>query len=227
VTAATSTPRPLAALDPRRALGKSAIAIVVAILVAAFLSDSFNPIVAALGGWDAGGIALLSLSWLTIYRCDPAKTQARAGAEDPGRTAVYLLVTLTSSVSLFAAVLVSRKVHLLAGEGERTVLLALCLATVALSWLLTQTSFTFRYARLYYRDDREGIGGIDLPGGAPPSYFDFAYFAFTVGMCFQTSDATVTSPQIRRVVLLHAVLSFAYNTVIVAFALNLVFSSVG
>ena len=64
----------------------------------------------------------------------------------------------------------------------------------------------------------------ELPGKEPPSYFDFAYFAFTIGMCFQVSDVCVTSRQIRRAVLLHAVISFAYNSVILAFVLNLVFA---
>ena len=106
-------------------------------------------------------------------------------------------------------------------------LVALCLLNVALSWALTQTSFALRYAHLYYREDKEGVGGVDFPGGAPPAYFDFAYFAFTVGMCFQVSDTTVSSPQIRRAVLLHATLSFVYNTAILAFVLNLVFGLAG
>ena len=95
---------------------------------------------------------------------------------------------------------------------------------MALSWTLTHTAFTLRYAHLYYREDDEGIGGVDFPGGAMPTYMDFAYFAFTVGMCFQVSDVQVTSHQIRRAVLLHATMSFLYNTAILAFVLNLVFN---
>jgi uncharacterized membrane protein len=68
---------------------------------------------------------------------------------------------------------------------------------------------------------------VEFPGGARPTYFDFAYLSFTVGMCFQVSDATVSSGQIRRALLLHAILSFAYNTAILAFALNLVFGVAG
>ena len=83
----------------------------------------------------------------------------------------------------------------------------------------------FRYAHLYYREDAEGVGGVTFPGEHPPTYSDFAYFAFTVGMCFQVSDACVTSPQIRRTVLAHAVVSFVYNSVILAFVLNLVFGT--
>jgi uncharacterized membrane protein len=65
---------------------------------------------------------------------------------------------------------------------------------------------------------------VDFPGKHPPTYFDFAYFAFTIGKCFQVSDVCVSSAQIRRAVLLHAVMSFAYNSIILAFVLNLVFS---
>src|ERR1019366_6373080 len=66
---------------------------------------------------------------------------------------------------------------------------------------------------------------VRIPGDIPPTYFDFAYFAFTIGMCFQVSDLCVTSHQIRRTVLLHAVISFAYNSIVLAFVLNLVFSA--
>jgi uncharacterized membrane protein len=67
------------------------------------------------------------------------------------------------------------------------------------------------------------VGGVEFPGGARPSYFDFAYMAFTIGMTFQVSDVTVSSPQIRRGVLLQATLSFVYSTLILAFVLNLIF----
>jgi uncharacterized membrane protein len=214
-------------LDPRRAVGRTAIAFTVALVAGQLLSLQFRPLIAVLGGWNAGGIAMLALTWERVARYDAARTRARAGAEDPGRGAVYVIVALTSFVSLFAGTYLSRVAKTLSDPGERTVVLALCLLTVALSWVLTHTIMTLRYARLYYRADEEGVGGVTFPGNAPPSYFDFAYFAFTVGMCFQVSDACVSSPRIRRTVLLHAILSFVYNTVIVAFALNLVFGAFG
>ena len=177
---------------------------------------------ALLVGWNAAGLVLLALSWVVIWRASPAATHRRAAAEDPGRTLVYVLVLVAATVSFFAAVVLSRNVKtLLAEEAHR--LCILCLATVTISWALLQTAFTLRYGHLYYRADDEGVGGVEFPGGDDPSYFDFAYFAFTIGMCFQTSDVCVTSRQIRRAVLLHAVIAFAYNTAILAFVLNLVF----
>jgi uncharacterized membrane protein len=195
-----------------------AIATGLALLVGTRLSWRF----AVLTGWEAGGFSLLLLAWFTIVICSAEATQTRAAAEDPGRTAVYALVLLTSGSSLLATAALVHRARLLPGSmGD--VLVGLSLANVALCWALTHTAFTLRYAHLYYRRDEEGMGGVEFPGGAQPSYFDFAYLAFTIGMCFQVSDTIVSSPQIRRTVLLHAVLSFVYNTAILAFVLNLVF----
>jgi uncharacterized membrane protein len=176
----------------------------------------------ALVGTDAGSAVLLALSWTAIASSDAPLTRARAGAEDPGRTLVYVIVVLASATSLLAATILVGSARDLT-PTLRQLGAVLCLATVALAWVVTHTAFTFRYAHLYYREDSEGVGGIDLPGKTDPAYFDFAYFAFTIGMCFQVSDACVSSPQIRRTVLLHAVISFAYNSIILAFVLNLVF----
>jgi uncharacterized membrane protein len=209
-------------IDPRRALIRVAIALAVggaAYLTAAPYLPSPAP---ALVGWDAGSLALLSLLWSAIGTADARATQIRAGSEDPGRTLVYVIVILASGVSLLGATAVVRDAHTL-GPGIAHAVTGLCLGTVALAWGMTHTAFAFRYARLYYRADSEGVGGIELPGKDAPDYFDFAYFAFTIGMCFQVSDVCVTSTQIRRTVLLHAVISFAYNSVILAFVLNLVF----
>ena len=180
------------------------------------------PAIATLLGWDLAGLVLLGLTWAVILPATPAATRSRAGSEDPGRTLVYVLVVVTSAASLLAATVMVGRARGLSPDLARFVA-ALCLAAVALAWTVTHTAFAMRYARLYYRADREGVGGIELPGHDAPAYFDFAYFAFTLGMCFQVSDACVSSAQIRRVVLLHAVISFAYNSVILAFVLNLVF----
>jgi uncharacterized membrane protein len=173
-------------------------------------------------GWNVGALLLTVMAWTRIFTRSAGDTCALAAAEDPGRTLVWLVVLGASAFSLFAALVVLRNARLVTPE-PRGLLVGLCLLAVALSWTLTHTSYALRYAHLYYRDDAEGIGGMDFPGGAPPCFFDFAYFSFTVGMCFQVSDVTVSSPQIRRAVLGQAVLAFIYNTTIMALALNLVF----
>lgn len=176
-------------------------------------------------GWDAFAFLLLAMAWTAIWVCDAAETHHRASLEDPGRRLLFVLALLASTFSLFAAAVVLRQAHRLA--PDRAVLWVVsCLIAVALSWLLTHTSWTLRYAHLYYRDDEEGIGGLTFPGERQPDAFDFAYFAFTIGICFQTSDIAITSPQIRRSVLFHACVSFAYTTAIIALALNLAFGFV-
>ena len=120
------------------------------------------------------GVSLLLLARFTIVMCSAEATQTRAAAEDPGRTAVYALVLLTSGSSLLATTALVHRARLLPGS-EGGALVGLSLANVALCWALTHTAFTLRYAHLYYRRDEEGVGGVEFPGGAQPSYFDFAY----------------------------------------------------
>jgi len=209
-------------LDPRRATGRLLIGALVGVAVALALPERQSWPIRIVAGWDAGAVTLLSFVWWVILAADPRVTKCRAASADPGRTVAWLLALLASSFSLFASAVVLR--HARSIEPSRTFLLAgLCLVAVVSAWSLTHTSYTMRYAHLYYRDDEEGEGGLTFPGDRKPADFDFAYFAYTIGMCFQVSDVAVTSPQIRRAVLGHAVLSFAYNTVILALALNLLF----
>ena len=228
----------LGPLDLRRALTRTSISLVFGALVAALLVSFRTPaLLIALAGGDAAGLCLVALAWSNISFTNAAETRARAAVEDPGRSAVYVLVLFVSTASILAATVLVRGAKT-APPLESHALVTLCLLTVALAWTLTHTTFTLRYAHLYYREPLEGseralkiagrdehseFGGIEFPGKAHADYFDFAYFAFTIGMCFQVSDATVTSREIRRAVLLQATMAFVYNTVILAFVLNLAF----
>ena len=172
-------------------------------------------------GWDAAGLTLLGQAWWQIWHDSPVDTRRRAAADDPGRTIVMMIVLLASTVSLFAAGFVMRRSHEMAPNASAfCLLLLLCLTAVVSAWLLTHTAYTLRYAHLFYRDDEDGEGGLEFPGKLDPDGFDFAYFSFTLGMCFQVSDVAVTSRTIRRTVLSHALLSFMFNTVVVAMAVN-------
>ncbi len=206
----------------RRLLTSVTAGVVVGSLVR-FGIPSLGWAVHIVSGWDAAGLTLLGLAWWRIFSDDAAQTRKHAAKEDPGRSIVWAIVLLASTVSLFAAGFVMRKAHTIApSQAAFSVLVMLCLTAVASAWGLTHTAYTLRYAHLYYRDDEEGEGGLDFPGKVDPNGIDFAYFAFTLGMCFQTSDVAVTSRNIRRAVLAHALLSFLYNTVVLALAFNLV-----
>jgi len=93
--------------------------------------------------------------------------------------------------------------------------------SVTLSWALVNTVFAFKYARLYYVDEPDA-GGIDFRQEDPPTYSDFAYLAFTVGMSFAVSETEPTCTRIRRVAMGHALLSYAFGTGVLAVAINLV-----
>jgi uncharacterized membrane protein len=224
--ASVTRARTAARIAPHTALARSAVALAVGAAAGLTLSLRYSTPVAILGGWDAGGLTLLGLSWLTIATANAEMTGRRAAAEDPGRTAVTGLVLLASLAGFLAVTALVRSPEVIAPRHEAE-LIALCLLTVAVSWTLTHTAFTLRYAHLYYRDDGHRGGGAEFAGGAPPSYLDFAYLAFTVGMTFQVSDTPVSNPHIRHTVLVHAVLSFVYSTALLAFVLNLVAGMAG
>jgi uncharacterized membrane protein len=208
---------------PHKALIRALIAAVAGVVAASLLPGRVGAVVKLLAGWDASAVVMIGISWWLILHCDMDETQHRAASADPGRTAVWALVLTGSAISLFSTGAVLRQARTLAPQA-RDLFVAFCLVTVVVSWVLTHSAYALRYAHLYYRDDEEGVGGLIFPSAsadpARPTYVDFAYFAFTVGMCFQVSDVTISSPQIRRAVLAHAMLSFAYNTVILAVALN-------
>ena len=108
--------------------------------------------------------------------------------------------------------------------ADRDLALAAGISAVALGWFLIHTMFVFRYAHLYYYDsDEDGTAqrGLTFPGTQEPDDYDFAYFSFVIGMTFQVSDVQITDPGVRSVVLVHAIMSFAYNTAILALVVNL------
>lgn len=178
----------------------------------------------ALAGWDAGALTLALLAWSIIVTAGAAESRQRAGVDDPGRTMLFLIAVSSSVVSLFAAGFVLHAVKGLR-TGDAALWTTLAFAAVMLSWTVTHTSYTLRYAHMYYRDggkrDKAGSNGIQFPGSEEPADIDFAYFAFTIAMCFQVSDVVVTTSLMRREVLVHSVLSFVYNTMIIALALNI------
>ena len=173
--------------------------------------------------------ALLAWSWAHILRATAQQTRQRAAFQDSGATALRLLVVFTSAFSMLVANIFAKNAKSLCPE-EPQVLVWGSLAAVALAWVLTHTSYTLRYAHLYYLDVEAPdaaveSGGLEFPHGVRPCLLDFAYFSFTVGMTFQVSDVTVTSTAMRRTVLGQGVLSFAYNTAVLAFCLQLIFGA--
>jgi uncharacterized membrane protein len=171
-------------------------------------------------GWDVGAWSLGTWIWLSVGRLSADETKTHANREDPS-VRLSEVVVLGSGVALLAAVglVLIRAGH--ASGGTKAFLIALGVVSVALSWALVHTVFTLRYARAYCSTPD---GGIDFNEGDPPTYLDFAYLALTIGMTFQVSDTNLTSKRIRRIALLHALLSYLFGAVIVALVINVVSS---
>ena len=218
---AEALPQKVAFWSPRRALGRLLLAVVAGGLTAAAIPGNAGGPLRTVAGWDVGALVLLAMVWSIILAAGPEETARRAAAEDVGRSFVWAAVVLGSTVSIFAATVALRNARIMAPMAERPLVL-LCLLAVATAWFLCHTTYTVRYAHLYYRDDGD-LGGLGFPGTEMPCLLDFAYYAFTVGMCFQVSDVTVTQHRMRQATLGHALLSFAFNTAVLALALNLLF----
>jgi uncharacterized membrane protein len=212
--------------DPRGARQRLILAVVIGVVAYALVPAEYSTATRIVVAWDACAAVLLAVTMSIILRSDSSETRRRAAAEDPGRLIVWVLVLAACTFSLFAAVLVIRHTKGLP-RFEGHALLVLCIASVVISWLLTHCAFTLRYAHLYYRGGRDGEGGLVFQGKQEPDDLDFAYFAFTIGMCFQVSDVTIENRLVRRTSLVHALLSFAYNTGILALAINVVFNQLG
>lgn len=205
------------ALAMRRAITVLAAGLIVTVVLLPFVTWGL----ALAGGWDAAALAFLATIWPVIIRADSARAAQLAAREDQTEGSARTLLLGASVASLLGA---GFSLHL-AGHHSgalRVLLIGVAVLTVVLSWTLINTVYTLRYADQHFRS---GPGGIEFgTGDAPqhPSYRDFAYVAFTIGMTYQVSDTTLRDPRIRRTVLAHAILSYVFGVVIVAGSVNLI-----
>jgi uncharacterized membrane protein len=156
--------------------------------------------------WDATALSWLSTLWWRIGRMEADATRGHATAEEPRRTNAAAVLLSASVISLVAVVLGVIKAGSAHGD-TKAVLLAAGILTIVSSWAVVHTLFTLRYAALYYTNPD---GGIDFNDDDEPSYADFAYLAFTIGMTYQVSDTNLTSRSIRHTALRHALLSYVF-----------------
>ena len=183
--------------------------------------------------YDASTLTLSLFFWRTALHCDARLSRARAALDDPGRNLIYLVVMIAVVVGLVAAVAILGHGPKVQNPVEKWEAYTLGIGAIALGWFLVHTIYTFRYAHLYYHDDDddgEPEGGLKFPGDEEPSDFDFAYFSFCIGTAFAVSDVEVTTTVVRREVLMHSIISFAYNSVIVGMVINVlagIFSASG
>lgn len=209
------------------------IALVVGLVVAAVTWHVFTPAFTFLISWISFSVCVLFFAWVTILIKHPKQISVVAGEQDSSYALIFIFVIGAAFVSLFAIILL---LHGLPGYSRRGLDIHIVLSVVAvgLSWTLIHTLFTIRYAHLYYdlpTDAGQDIShypkGLIFPGTELPDFLDFAYFSFVLGMTFQTADVSIAGTTIRRLALLHGLLSFVYNTTIIALSINIISGLVG
>lgn len=176
--------------------------------------------------WDTFCISMIALSLILFFSTKPEDLCHVVKKQDESIRAIFVIVLLAVCFSVFSTfILLVDKNGLSLDKISQAII---SLSPVFLSWILLHTIFAIRYAHLYHDHNElntgSNMGGIDFPANTQPDYIDFAYFSFVIGMAFQVSDVTVSSRVIRRFVLMHSLISFVYNTIIVALTINAIAS---
>ena len=213
----------LTSLDSRRRIG---LAVMFGMSIFLVLPDGMHLYTRILAAWIAGVFCFLSIVFWMMMSSDAERTHYRAQRQEAQHSMIFLLVVCTALVSIGAIAL------MLIGNKDLpapvlTVQIVLSVVAILSSWFLTHTMFALHYTACYYHMDHSNpeldyAGGIQLPDEGQPDFLDFLYFSFTIGMTSQTSDISITSPQMRRLALGHGIVSFFFYSVIIALSVGVV-----
>jgi uncharacterized membrane protein len=195
----------------------------IAIGIVAFflLPDAWRLVTRLLIGWDAFVALYLLLVYIMMGRCGLAHIRRNAVLQDDGRFLILLVTALGAFASIGAIVFE------LGGSHRSVVDLTLATVTIALSWVAVHTTFALHYAHEFYRGAKPG--GLQFPSGdqhVDADYWDFVYFSFVIGMTAQVSDVGITDRIIRRTATAHGIVSFVFNTALVALMVNIAASAI-
>ena len=191
------------------------IAVGIGIIAFLLLPGSLRLVSRLLIGWDVIVAAYLVLVYSMMTNSDHSRIRRTAILHDDGRF-VILMVTALGAFASIAAIVSELGTH--RGVPELTI----AMATIALSWAAVHTTFALHYAHEYYRGTQPG--GLQFPSGDQhdhADYWDFVYFSFVIGMTAQVSDVGITDRTIRRTVTAHGIVSFIYNTALLALTVNI------
>ena len=195
--------------------------ILVAIVAFFLLPGSLRLVTRLLIAWDTFAGLYLVLAYIMIFRCGLAHIRRNAALQDDGR----FLILLMSALGAFASI--AAIVFELGASNRSAPQLTLATLTIALSWATVHTIFALHYAHDYYRGAKPG--GLQFPSGDQhdhADYWDFVYFSFVIGMTAQVSDVGITDKIIRRTATVHGIISFVFNTALVALMVNIAASAI-
>jgi uncharacterized membrane protein len=197
------------------------IAVAIGIVAFFLMPTSFRLVTRLVVGWDAFAALYLVLAYIMMLRCDVAHIHRSAVLQDDGRFLILLVTALGAFASLAAIVFE------LGASKSSPVGLILAIVTIVLSWAVVHTAFSLHYAHEYYRGKKPG--GLQFPSGdahVDADYWDFVYFAFVIGMTAQVSDVGITDKIIRRTATVHGIISFVFNTALLALMVNIAASAI-
>lgn len=174
--------------------------------------------------WDVFAFFYCLTCWIVFFTRTVNEIKHQATKEDGSRLYIILLLLVACFASLVMVLLLMLSDT--ASNSSKLLYSVITIFGMMLSWSMVHTTFGFHYAHMYYDDDtngkRKNAEGLEFPEEKNPDYLDFAYFAFVIGMTFQVSDVQITDRKMRRLVLLHGLLSFLLNTFVVALTINLI-----
>jgi uncharacterized membrane protein len=197
-------------IAPPRFIAFFVVLVLATPIAARLLGDIY---LGAMGGFDVAALIFLLSCVPLLGTREAVIIRRHAVANDANRT---FLLGITGVV--MAVLLISIAAETV-GHPPEPFTRILIITTLGFAWLFSNMIYALHYAHLAYLD-RHHCAGLDFPGTEQPVYWDFIYFAFTLGMTFQTSDVTINNPDIRRVVTLHCLAAFVFNIGVLAFTIN-------
>jgi uncharacterized membrane protein len=208
-------PHPARRLLPLAAIVRLAGATVLGALIGLVIGLLTDPLIAVLAAIAASATAFVVAGWVVLWPMDADATRSTVEREDfrpVAEEAVIVAVALTGLVGIVVLLLRS-------GSESGPAAAAIAPGGVFMVWAVLHLMYATRYAHLYYGP---AACGIDFNSREPPTYRDFLYFSYNLGMTYQVSDTGVSSATIRAVALRHCLLSYVFGTVILATTINLV-----
>jgi len=210
-----SMPKPLRVVLSRP---RTFISLAIGLASLLFLPAWWRPASRLLVAWDIFVAIYVALAFITVFSCGIDDIRRQAARQDDGRFFILVMTGLGAFASIAAIVME------LAVKPQQAPQLILAVVTIVLSWTAIHTTFALHYAHDYYRGSK--AGGLAFPGDDDPDYWDFVYFSFVIGMTAQVSDVGITDKMIRRTAAAHGVISFIFNTALLALMVNIAASAI-
>jgi uncharacterized membrane protein len=173
---------------------------------------------AAMAAFDVAALLFLVICIPLLWIEDPKIIESHAAQNDANRTFLLVLTGIVMGVLLLAIAAET------VGHPPQPFTRTLIITTLVIAWLFSNTVYAFHYAHLAYIDEKH-CSGISFPGTEHPVYGDFVYFAFGLGMTFQTSDVQISNSHFRKIVTIHCFAAFVFNIGVLAFTINVLGST--